>query len=307
MRLGPAGPDRPLLVAVVAMLAALAATSARPETAEGFDARAARKVYRQHCEECHGRSGRGDGERARSLGFHPRDFSLGAFKCRCTPNGALPSDGDLTRTITEGLAGSPMTGFGDKLSADEVRLAIGFVKSLTPRFESDGAPACMELGDEAAASAASADDGGSLYRMLGCWKCHGPAGRGDGPSSESLVDDWGHAIRVPDFVRSGKLKCGAEPLDIYRTLHTGMNGSPMPSFTAAFAFAMEDLVNAAAPPGVFADDVVAADRAWLARQPPRAELQGASSDRLHALVERRTWDLVRYVRLLLERRPEPSP
>jgi hypothetical protein len=40
-----------------------------------------KKVYHANCGECHGSQGRGDGPKALKMGFHPRDFTLGAFKC----------------------------------------------------------------------------------------------------------------------------------------------------------------------------------------------------------------------------------
>jgi cytochrome c oxidase cbb3-type subunit 2 len=276
------------------------AGSAHAQPDAPYDEKAARALYRKSCAECHGRKGRGDGERALSLGFRPRDFSLGAFKCRCTPSGSLPSDEDLMRVVSQGLPGTPMTGFADSLSLEQRRLVVGYVKSLTPGFAREEVPACEVVPDPPPVTAEGVAAGASLYRLLGCWKCHGAEGRGDGPSAEALVDDWGERIRVADFVRSGKLKCGSEPASVYRTFHTGMNGSPMPSFAAAFEFAREDIADPSSTEALFGAETAAVDRAYLARQPARGEKAALSRAELDELAQSRSWALVHYLRSLLE-------
>jgi hypothetical protein len=64
---------------------------------------------------------------------------------------------------------------------------------------------------------------------MGCYRCHGMTGRGDGPSSATLVDNWDEKILPFDFT-SGPLKGGGGPEGIYRTFMTGLDGTPMPSF-----------------------------------------------------------------------------
>ena len=48
-------------------------------------------------------------QRRPPLRLFPRDLSLASFKCRCTPSGALPTDQNLLRTLTQGMPGTPMT------------------------------------------------------------------------------------------------------------------------------------------------------------------------------------------------------
>jgi hypothetical protein len=66
---------------------------------------------------------------------------------------------------------------------------------------------------------------------IGCVKCHGNLGRGDGPSAPTLVDDLGHPIRAADLSQGWTLRGGSSREDIFRTMTTGLNGTPMASFS----------------------------------------------------------------------------
>jgi mono/diheme cytochrome c family protein len=67
----------------------------------------------------------------------------------------------------------------------------------------------------------------------GCAKCHGEDGRGQTEQNlqGGLRDVWGHPVRAADLT-TGRLKGGSAPLDIYRRILGGINGTPMPSFRA---------------------------------------------------------------------------
>ena len=43
------------------------------------------------------------------------------------------------------------------------------------------------------------------------------------------TDAWGNPTKAADLT-SGMLRGGTEPLDIYRHIDAGINGTPMPSF-----------------------------------------------------------------------------
>ena len=70
----------------------------------------------------------------------------------------------------------------------------------------------------------------------------------------------------------------------------------MPSFTAAFAFAREDIADLG--PIAAAFDAAAAEEArrYLDREPDRAALAAMPESARRALIERRTWALVAYLR-----------
>jgi mono/diheme cytochrome c family protein len=71
-----------------------------------------------------------------------------------------------------------------------------------------------------------------------CIKCHGPEGRGDGESAWEIdsasglrrlaLDEWGHEIQPRDLTR-GVFRLGRRPIDIYRRIHAGINGTAMPA------------------------------------------------------------------------------
>jgi cytochrome c oxidase cbb3-type subunit 2 len=63
-----------------------------------------------------------------------------------------------------------------------------------------------------------------------CWKCHGPAGYGDGPSAHELTDSKDEPIRPYNFSTGSRFMCGTTNQDLYRIFMTGLDGSPMPSF-----------------------------------------------------------------------------
>jgi hypothetical protein len=75
--------------------------------------------------------------------------------------------------------------------------------------------------------------GRQLYQESGCVQCHGTLGRGDGPSAPTLRDDWGHPIRAADLSQSWTFRGGSSREDIFRTMSTGFNGTPMPGFLEA--------------------------------------------------------------------------
>ena len=57
-------------------------------------------------------------------------------------------------------------------------------------------------------------------------------GRGERPSARNLRDSWGYPTRPTDLTRR-PLKGGSSPTDLYRTLGTGLDGTPMPSYRDA--------------------------------------------------------------------------
>ncbi len=285
------------LFAALAAVGAVLTFSRIPGSAA--DLELGKKVYASACLECHGAEGHGDGPKAKKLGFHPRKFTLGAFKCRCTESGSLPTDEDLYRVVTRGMSGTPMQPHEKTLSEAERRAVVEYIKTLTPRFASEPSPQCIKLPAAVQATEENVAEGKQVYFVLNCWKCHGKTGKGDGPAAKDLKDDWGDPVRAYNFTVMKRFKCGGDDLDIYRTLHTGMNGSPMPSYAAAFLFPRESASAMSAFRGVLNDSEIKELQEYLSKQPGAAEIQGMTSQAQSALVERRTWALVGYLKSLV--------
>jgi plastocyanin len=77
-----------------------------------------------------------------------------------------------------------------------------------------------------------------------CAKCHGEDGRGVGPSSAELKDTANRFVNSRDFTQAASYRTGWTEREIIRTLETGMNGVPMPSYTGTMTTDEEyDLVS----------------------------------------------------------------
>lgn len=183
------------------------------------------------CAQCHGDAGQGDGVAAPFMRPMPRDFTAGVYKVRTTPSGQLPTDDDLARVIRDGM---PYTGMPPwpQLSDDEIRNLVYYLKTFNADFSGPyGVPDLVEIPDPPSFSEASAERGRAVYEENQCFDCHGMAGRGDGPSAPTLQEQWGNHIRPADLTKRWTFIGGATRQDIYRTFTTGLDGSPMPSYS----------------------------------------------------------------------------
>jgi len=187
-----------------------------------------REVYMQRCVGCHGEQGDGNGPAAAFLQPRPRDFTLPAFKFRTTPSGALPTDGDLFRTITRGVRWTAMPTWHELHEKDRLAV-IQFIKTFAPDFWKEPAEPPILIPEPPTATPELVARGKELFRTAKCWECHGDEGKGDGPSAHQLKTDDKLPIRPTDFTR-GQFKGGSHVRDIFRTMTTGLNGTPMPSF-----------------------------------------------------------------------------
>ncbi len=92
----------------------------------------------------------------------------------------------------------------------------------------------VSLPQPPALDAAAASRGRQTYEAAGCASCHGERGHGDGPSAPQLKDETGLPIRPADLRYPARFKNGAQAIDVYRTLVTGLDGTPMPSYAGVF-------------------------------------------------------------------------
>jgi mono/diheme cytochrome c family protein len=190
-------------------------------------------LYLKYCAQCHGDKGDGEGYATPHLRPRPRDFTKGKFKVRTTPTGALPTHQDIVNIIRRGMPYTSMPGW-PSFSDREVADLAYFIKSFSSDFANpELAPKPVELPSAPRSTNESIELGKKLYAETGCIKCHGNLGRGDGPSATTLIDDWGHPIRAADLAQSWTFRGGSTREDIFRTMSTGFNGTPMPGFVDA--------------------------------------------------------------------------
>jgi mono/diheme cytochrome c family protein len=191
------------------------------------DAAKGKALYEKKCAVCHGIDGKGDGPAEFVLFPKPRNLTAGVYKIRSTLT--LPTDADLMQTITRGIPGTSMPSWASLSEGDRWDL-VAYVKSLSPRFSEEKPGTPIRVPTPPSRSPRLVALGEAFYRDAGCFDCHGPTGRGDGPAAATLKDDWGYPIVPYDFTTPGRMKGGSTLKDIYRTLSVGIGGTPMPSY-----------------------------------------------------------------------------
>jgi mono/diheme cytochrome c family protein len=250
------------------ILAEKCGTPSRPkllgkESADVVHLRRGAAIYQQRCAACHGATGDGNGLAAEHLYPRPRDYRKGVFKFTSTPYGAKPRREDLRRTIRQGAKGTSMPSFA-QLPEDELEAVLDYVVVLTHRGELELQLAVEaanedEISDEAITNSIElivdqwkmakeqavwpltkmpqySDESVELGKKAflteeaGCFKCHGPDGRGrTTDNAQGFNDVWGFKTRAADLT-AGMFHGGNRPEDIYRRIFSGINGTPMPSF-----------------------------------------------------------------------------
>ncbi|HKW92438.1 MAG TPA: c-type cytochrome [Methylomirabilota bacterium] len=200
------------------------------------DTTAGRHVYVKWCAGCHGDGGAGDGPAASAMLPRPRNFTGAIYKIRSTASGQLPTDADLMHAIDAGLPGSAMPAWKGRLSDGERRNVMAYLKTFSSFF-ADTSQHVVSLkfssapGGGSGGGAAALKEGRQFYDSIGCRKCHGDQGRGDGPSAPTLKDDAGFPIFAADLHQNRRFRGGSGVEDIYHRLRTGLDGTPMPSFS----------------------------------------------------------------------------
>jgi len=235
------------IMAAVAAAASAAASAPSAAFPAGADPSAVQQqelgkaIYAEHCEVCHGVEGDGAGPAAENMDPRPRDFRRGWYKILTTAPGQLPTDEDLFRIIARGMPGTTMPGWEGVLSEEETRAVAAYIKTFSRRFEREK-PAPVEVSSKMQADAESIARGQEIYTgtEAECIKCHGPSGRGDGPSADELTEDaFGDVIVPADLTMPWLFRGGPSVDDIYMRLMTGVTGTPMPSF--ADVLSQEDI------------------------------------------------------------------
>jgi mono/diheme cytochrome c family protein len=220
-----------MLVALACLLPLRSTTKAQtPDVGTEAQRAAGKQLYGKYCAQCHGDKGDGEGDATPHLFPRPRNFTTGKFKVRTTANGALPTHQDLVNIIRRGMPYTSMPAWPNLADQDVANLAY-YITTFSPDFTNPERVAQpVDLPGAPGTSEATVAQGKKLYEETGCARCHGNLGRGDGPSAPTLKDDWNHAIRAADLTQRWTFRGGSSREDIFRTMSTGFNGTPMPAF-----------------------------------------------------------------------------
>jgi len=223
-------------------------------------------LYTQYCTQCHGVNGDGNGPVAKYLEPKPRDYTRGVFKFTSTPYGSKPRRSDLMHTIRHGVTGTSMPSF-DRFSDEQLEAVVDYVLVLALRGELERELAMIAFDDEEVPDdevieeivtdtigpweqsanqlvmpvtmmPPMTDDsvlaGHQLFLKFACNKCHGKFGRGGSMGNVDVgTDVWGNKAAAADL-SSGMFRGGGSPIDIYRRIYSGINGTPMPAFEKTF-------------------------------------------------------------------------
>ena len=201
-------------------------------------------LFASVCAQCHGDTGDGKGLTAPFVLPLPRNFLAGAYKLRHTFAGELPTDQDLFDTIHRGMPGTSMPAWGGALTEAEIWSLVAYINTFSPDFAKFPPEKQLVVGEPKKVDAAGLARGQETYKQLQCAKCHGEKGRGNGPSARELKDDLGNPIWPADLTRPWDFRGGSGAKEVYRTLVTGLNGTPMPSYAPSVK--SEDAWNLAA-------------------------------------------------------------
>ncbi len=250
-------------------------------------------VYQRACAACHGDNGDGQGPAAKFLDPLPRDFIAGQYKFRSTPSGELPTDADLIRIVEDGIPRTQMPGWKRLLTPQEIHDVVAYLKTFNADFQEFGAPEAITVPTPPAASPALIEEGRMVYMVMECWACHGGSGKGNGASAKGLKDDAGNKI-LPWNLTNFRYKAGNDPHTLYRTISTGLNGTPMPSFTGVFLFEGGQF-DAAKYSEAYGEEDIQLLRAYFRAQPSLTALESMTDEDRKHLEEKRKWALVHYV------------
>ena len=232
-------PARPTAVILAVIFATWAAPPAAAQAGDHPSWKVASvevgsSLFQALCRGCHGRDGDGEGRAAASMFPPPRDLTRGEYRFRSTASGALPLRSDILRTLQRGLTGTMMPGWSDQLSPHQLRSLVVYLETLSPRFQTEqrweeDVRVDPELMEPPPPTLPLVERGRGVYERMKCGQCHGADGRGDGIAADTLNNSDGSESHVFDFTY-GVYKGGDDPLDVYRTFVTGLDGTPMPAF-----------------------------------------------------------------------------
>ncbi len=191
------------------------------------------QVYMQKCAYCHGDKGKGDGPAADYSMPQPRNLTKGHIKLRSTSFGKIPTDADLLHAINLGMRGTTMPGWKHLPENDRKSLVI-YIKSLSKKFkkfEKRGKThKILKVSKQPVLTEESVARGKELF-MMHCSGCHGVEGRGDGVTTQRIIDYSSNAIWPRNLSQPWTFRRGSSREDLFKTLRTGLSTTAMPKFS----------------------------------------------------------------------------
>lgn len=190
-----------------------------------------KKVYIKYCSACHGENGDGDGPDAHLMKIKPRDFRTGVYEFKSTPGSELPTKNDIVRTLELGVRTTAMLP-QLQLNHEEMEAVAGYIMDFCNKFKTEKPGKPIHIPPAPEKTAAMVNAGKKLFDGT-CSVCHGMNAEGDGPIAATLKDYKGRPIRPANLTERPLMRANT-PRGIYRTISTGLNGTPMGSFGGAF-------------------------------------------------------------------------
>jgi len=175
--------------------AALGTEGALDMPTKAIDVAEGKAIYDRSCATCHGALGQGDGPAAR--GMTPPPPAVGTRDAMHDVSPAL-----MYRIVSVGIAGTPMTGWAERLTADERWNVVAYLNSLR-------------------ASPQQVAEGEGLYTQR-CVACHGATGSDDGPSAQMLS-------KLPPELASFGWQAERSDAQIAGAIRSGAPGTAMPA------------------------------------------------------------------------------
>lgn len=138
---------------------------------------------------------------------------------------------DLSR---EDPKGSPPLGQG-QLSNQDYRGLVDVLKKINrfSELDADRSRRMEEVDVTHVQTRPSRERGKTMFFELQCISCHGVNGKGH-EAKTNMKDERGLPVMAADLTQPSSFGNGNTRDDIFRTIMTGLNGTPMPSFSDLF-------------------------------------------------------------------------
>jgi hypothetical protein len=149
----------------------------------------------------------------------------------------------IIRTIKQGIPGTAMPAWDGILSDEVIQSLVQYIKTFSVRFGMEVPGRKFSTGMEPPFDELSIAHGKKVYEELRCGKCHGENGGKEGELSKILKSFRDKTWFVYDLRRKNFYKAGSSGIDIYRTLATGLDGSPMNAYDYISDFERWNLVH----------------------------------------------------------------